>query len=378
MRHILIVEDEIALLRNITTFFGSFPQEFQVFSASNAEDGFDLLLKKNIHVLLTDIRLPGMDGLTLLQKGIQLDPKLRVIVMTAFSSPDLRQQALHGGALRFIEKPLDLNELLDMVRELADTDQGWKGTMEGLDIFDFIQIMVLCQKSKTLELRDHENNGLLIFKRGELTYASTNNCKGKDAFFEIVTWQGGQIRELASAPQEARDSNIHQSATFLMMEAARIRDERQHETGPTEGQQIEENQTEQKELEMGIKEHLNELNEVEGFQAAAVFTAQGQMLESVSVKKMDMKAIGMYANNALLNSQKATDHMGVGRGNMVQIRAPKANIILRCHNEATDFAASKEGRAHVHCAVVMDPEGNTGMASFLLDKIVGKLAEELR
>ena len=129
---------------------------------------------------------------------------------------------------------------------------------------------------------------------------------------------------------------------------------------------------------MAIKDHLAEFEEINGFMGAAVFTAQGEMLEGISKGKLDIKTTGMFANNALLNAQKATDQMGVGRGNLVQIRSPKAFVLMRCLNEATDFAASKEGKAHFHTVVVMDPEGNTAMATMILDKIQDRLAEEMR
>lgn len=129
---------------------------------------------------------------------------------------------------------------------------------------------------------------------------------------------------------------------------------------------------------MAIKEHLAEFESIEGFKGIAVFTAGGEMIDSLTKGKVDIKAIGMYANNALLNAQKATDEMGVGRGNQMQIRAPQAIVLMRCLNEATDFAASKEGKAHFHTVVLLEAEGNTGMATMILEKIVGKIAEELR
>jgi predicted regulator of Ras-like GTPase activity (Roadblock/LC7/MglB family) len=129
---------------------------------------------------------------------------------------------------------------------------------------------------------------------------------------------------------------------------------------------------------MSIKDHLAELEKIEGFMAAAVFTAQGQMLEGITKGDIDIEAVGMYANNALLNTQKATDQMGVGRGNMVKIRAPQAEILMRCHNEATDFSATKADKAHFHTVVLMDPEGNTGMAAMILDQIQTRIADEVR
>ena len=129
---------------------------------------------------------------------------------------------------------------------------------------------------------------------------------------------------------------------------------------------------------MAIKDHLEDFQSIEGFKGVAVFTAQGEMLEGLAQGKVDIKTVGMFANHALLNAQKATDQMGVGRGNMVQIRAPQALVLMRCLNEATDFAATKEGKAHFHVVAVLDPEGNAGMALMLLDRACGKIAEEMR
>jgi hypothetical protein len=102
------------------------------------------------------------------------------------------------------------------------------------------------------------------------------------------------------------------------------------------------------------------------------------MLEGITKGNIDIEAIGMFANNALLNTQQATDQMGVGRGNMVKIRAPQAEILLRCFNEATDFSATKDGKAHFHTLVLMDSDGNTGMAAMILDQIQARIADEVR
>ncbi len=129
---------------------------------------------------------------------------------------------------------------------------------------------------------------------------------------------------------------------------------------------------------MAIRDHLNELQGATGFLGAAVFSPQGEMLDGFATTGMDIKSVGMFANNALLNAQKATDQMGVGRGNFMQVRAPQAIVLMRCLNEATDFSANATGKAHFHTVAIMSPEGNVGMAGMLLDRIVGKIAEEVR
>lgn len=80
----------------------------------------------------------------------------------------------------------------------------------------------------------------------------------------------------------------------------------------------------------------------------------------------------------LLKAQKATEIMGVGRGQLVHIEAPKAHVFARCLNEATDFAATSAGRAHVHMVIVVDKEGNVAMSKMRLENIIMEVAEHFR
>lgn len=401
---VLIVDDETNLVRHLVSFLGSFPEEFSLHHASTGEEGFELLQSARPDILVTDVRLPGIDGIELLRQSLVAQPTLKVIVMTAFSSPELRKMALREGAVRFIEKPLDLNELRTSLHELHESSQGWSGLVGGLDIFDIAQIHALTGKSKALRVSSGDQEGILVFAKGTIVHASTGTNSGDEGFFEMARWQGGTFDTLPLKDRAKYSNNITLSTTHLIMEAARLRDEsgivaetnEPEETKP--GGIIEVNLSEtnpesipgettavEQTLDtvtevtiMAMKELLQELAQAEGFKAAAVFMPTGEMLEGISASNIDMKIVGSLANNALLNAQKATDAMGVGRGNMVQIRAPQAIVIMRCLNEATDFAMTASGKAHVHMVVVMDPEGNVGMASIYLDKVIRKVADEVR
>jgi len=129
---------------------------------------------------------------------------------------------------------------------------------------------------------------------------------------------------------------------------------------------------------MNIREQLSTFSDIVGFRGAAVFSPQGEMIDGVTRDGLDINSVGLLANNALLNAQKATDQMGIGRGNLMQIRAQQGIVLMRCYNEATDFAATNTGKAHFHMVVVMEPEGNVGMANMALDKVVGDIAEVVR
>jgi len=126
-----------------------------------------------------------------------------------------------------------------------------------------------------------------------------------------------------------------------------------------------------------MKEILEKLREIDGFVAVGAFTSQGELLGEVT-NGIPLMEIGALANDVLLKSQKSTDIMGVGRGNQIQITAPKATILVRCLNENTDFASNEPGRAHVHMVLVMNPEGNVALGKMRLDKVIQEIAPILR
>jgi len=351
-----------------------------------------------VDLLLTDVRLPGMDGIELVRTVRKTRPGLPVIVMSAFGTSALQRTARAEGALRFLEKPVDLEDLRLTLEEATSEASGWSGTVGGLDIFDVTQLLAMSGRSLTVEVTFGNLTGRLTFQHGQLVHASAGELEGEAAFFEMARWAGGTFREVPDADAAGLEPNVTVALSHLMIEAARRRDEaergpdksRTRAAGVSSGGQSKpavpgpasaaggSRHDGEEERQMAIKDHLQEFTGIEGFKAAAVFTAQGEMIESETVGKYDIKSVGMYANNALLNAQKATDQMGVGRGNLMQIRAPKATVMMRCLNEATDFAATKEGKAHFHTVVVMDPEGNMGMASMILDRVAARIADELR
>lgn len=126
-----------------------------------------------------------------------------------------------------------------------------------------------------------------------------------------------------------------------------------------------------------MQETMSKLRDVAGFVAVGAFTAQGEMLAEVTMGN-SLNDLGAIANDVLLKSQQATDMMGVGRGNMLHIAAPKANVFARCLNENTDFAANEPGRAHVHVVLVCAPDANIGMAKMQLEKVIQEIAPMLR
>jgi len=129
---------------------------------------------------------------------------------------------------------------------------------------------------------------------------------------------------------------------------------------------------------MTATEKLKELQTIDGFSGAAVFTPTGEQLAMLEGDAQRLKEMGIMANNVLINSQKASLEMGTGRGQQVHVEAEKAHILVRCLNEGTDPLKSQPGKAHIHLVLVLKNDASIGMAKLKISSAVQKLAEDFR
>ena len=93
---------------------------FEVDLFEKAEDALPLVNKSWLGVIVCDIRLPGMDGQSLLHEVQQLDPALPVILITGHGDISMAVESMHKGAYDFIEKPFSADRLVDTVRRAYD------------------------------------------------------------------------------------------------------------------------------------------------------------------------------------------------------------------------------------------------------------------
>ncbi len=118
MEKILVIDDEEPTLSMFRLFLGAYG--YQVFTAANGSEGIELFKKERPSIVLTDIKMPGMDGLTVLKQIKNIDPKTEVIVITGHGDMELAKQALDSDAVGFINKPIKkeaLDHALNEARE---------------------------------------------------------------------------------------------------------------------------------------------------------------------------------------------------------------------------------------------------------------------
>lgn len=117
-RKILIVDDEQSLLESLEMFFNE--RGYHVYSATTAAEGLELNRSVQPDVVILDVRLPDKNGLDILEELQQNHRGKNVIIITAFHDMDTTIRAMKGGALEYIPKPIDIEELEQaVVRALA-------------------------------------------------------------------------------------------------------------------------------------------------------------------------------------------------------------------------------------------------------------------
>ena len=116
METILFVDDEEAILKVVTEYFGR--RGYRTLTAQNGRDALDLFEDHSVDCCFTDINMPEMDGLELAEALHRQDNTLPVIVMTGFPSLENAIQTIKNGVVDFMVKPVNMRQMELCLRPL--------------------------------------------------------------------------------------------------------------------------------------------------------------------------------------------------------------------------------------------------------------------
>jgi len=114
-KKILVVDDEKAICEILEEFLSLFGHS--VTSANSGADAIEVVRRASPDVVFLDIRMPGMSGLDVLKEIKALDSSVRVIMISAFGDEETESMARELGADGYIQKPVDLPDLLVLLKD---------------------------------------------------------------------------------------------------------------------------------------------------------------------------------------------------------------------------------------------------------------------
>jgi YesN/AraC family two-component response regulator len=117
VKKILVIDDEKATLSMFRLFLDAYG--YAVYTAENGAEGLKIYRREKPAIVLTDIKMPGIDGLSVLRQIREIDPNTAVIVITGHGDTALAEQAVALDAVAFISKPIK-KEALDAALEKAN------------------------------------------------------------------------------------------------------------------------------------------------------------------------------------------------------------------------------------------------------------------
>ncbi|HVB61089.1 MAG TPA: response regulator [Ktedonobacteraceae bacterium] len=120
---ILLVDDDLALLQALPHTISLRLSGVEIATASSAQAALELLQKQEYDAIVSDIKMPGMDGLALMATVYERYPETPVLLITGHGEHDLAIQALRGGAYDYIQKPIDRDDFVMTLQRALHTRQ---------------------------------------------------------------------------------------------------------------------------------------------------------------------------------------------------------------------------------------------------------------
>jgi len=95
-------------------------ERLEIFSSTDPEEGFDIVLRERPQIVLLDLMMPNITGMELLERVVQVDPSIDIVLMTAHYSTESAVEAIKKGASDYVNKPIDIPSFRQRVQKLAE------------------------------------------------------------------------------------------------------------------------------------------------------------------------------------------------------------------------------------------------------------------
>ncbi len=218
---VLIVDDEDLFRCSASEVLQTACPHYTVLQAANGREALDQIEAGPVDVIITDIAMPVMDGLELLLILRNQGSRRPVIVVTAFGNPRIENEIALYGSFSYVEKPVDLPDLIKMIRVAAE---GQRSHIEGITLAGFVQLLALERKTCKLRVSKDGQVGELMFRDGSLVDARRDRRSGDGAALEILSWEDGASLDLHTG-MSPRRKTIRAPLNHLLLEAMRLKDE---------------------------------------------------------------------------------------------------------------------------------------------------------
>lgn len=237
-RHkILLVDDDPDVLEIYSEILGQLPSKPELHTALNGARAIAMLEAHQFRLIISDLKMPKMDGLQMLSIVRRKYPALRTVVLTSLVDEQFRSRIYALGVDLYWQKPTTEHEITlfrECIESLLDRNAvvGFRG-VQSKSLVDIVQLECIAHSSSVLRITNGPLIGHIWINAGELVDAETDSARGEAAFQKILAWKTGGFETLPAEPSRAQ--TIFKSYNALLLETAQAYDEAQDDQTPAHG-----------------------------------------------------------------------------------------------------------------------------------------------
>ena len=227
-RHkILLLDDDADWLALCRDLLSALPSKPELLTATTAKRALALLETESVRLLISDLKMPRMDGLQVLSIVRRQFPDVRTVVLSGMEDEAYRSRAYALGVDLFwpkIEMQREAKQFNDCMESLLgrDGETGFRG-IQSKSLLDIIQMECLSRSSIVLRIQRGPLVAKLWIQDGEVIDAEMDGARGEAALQRTLAWKTGSFENLP--PEPGRERTIHKPVNALLLESAQTFDE---------------------------------------------------------------------------------------------------------------------------------------------------------
>jgi CheY-like chemotaxis protein/predicted regulator of Ras-like GTPase activity (Roadblock/LC7/MglB family) len=324
-KRILLVDDEPNVVKSCARMLEL--EGFAVEGVTSGKEALDLYRRESFDLVLTDLKMPNMDGLEVLTAVRRLNPEAAVVIFTAYGTKESVVEALRLGAREFLEKPLDTKTLIATVRRILDQENGAtvRGNLRSMSLASIFQINCTELNQARLRVRYGEQEGNVYFGDGNIVHAELGSRVAEEAIYEMLSWEDGDFELEMDVP--APEHTVTAGWSGLILEGMRLLDEQTAGLEELEGTEMASRAANEKGATGDMKDLARALKRIENVFGVVITDRDGIVLadELEGGNPQKEGAIAVFVGNA---ASVVGESLALGSFNWGTVDAGKETMLV--------------------------------------------------
>ncbi len=224
VRKVLFVDDDQIMLLAIEKRFAKHEDHFSMVMANDGFEAVQKLKDTSISLIVLDLKMPRMDGMSLLSHTREKYPDIPVIIVSGYRTAEMYKLAKSKGVIAYISKPFQVDDLGNIILSTLQKEADG-GIMHNVSPTVFLQLMEMEAKTCTIRVIDKNSGrgGILYFIDGNLLDVRIGETNGIDAAYEVFSWD--EVTLFIQNNCAPRENQINCELQPIIMKAVGMKDE---------------------------------------------------------------------------------------------------------------------------------------------------------